>query len=425
MGTRFDAIIVGAGPAGATAAALLARAGWSVALVEKQSFPRRKVCGECIAASNLALLDAIGIGTRFAELAGPELRRVVLMHGADAVAAALPAGQHPGHRHGRALGREALDTLLLNQARSSGAQVFQPASVQAIEGDPGAWRCTLRGPPGADAVVLESRCVIAANGSWEALPSERLPRRERRAASDLFAFKANFNSAAIAPGDLAVLGFAGGYGGMVQADAGITTVACCIRRDRLDAMRRSTPDVAAGAAVQALLEREVAGVKATLAPAQRDGPWLAAGPLAPGIRLRSDDRILRIGNAAGEAHPIIGEGMSMALQSAWLLAGLLIASTLPGSTPPPDLAAVYARRWRREFAPRLALAAGFAHLAMRPAGAGALIALARRWPGLLTQGARWGGKVRCAVDRATIQAHDTRSDRSCGPAAADRVKATP
>ena len=59
---RFDAVIVGAGPAGSTAAILLARAGWSVALVEKQRFPRRKVCGECLAASNLPLLDALGIG---------------------------------------------------------------------------------------------------------------------------------------------------------------------------------------------------------------------------------------------------------------------------------------------------------------------------------------------------------------------------
>ena len=71
MKTRFDAIIIGAGPAGSTAAVLLARAGWSVALVEKQRFPRRKVCGECLAASNLPLLDALGIGAEFNASAGP------------------------------------------------------------------------------------------------------------------------------------------------------------------------------------------------------------------------------------------------------------------------------------------------------------------------------------------------------------------
>ena len=55
METSFDAVIIGAGPAGSAAAIWLARAGWSVALVEKQAFPRRKVCGECMAASNRPL----------------------------------------------------------------------------------------------------------------------------------------------------------------------------------------------------------------------------------------------------------------------------------------------------------------------------------------------------------------------------------
>ena len=56
MSTTFDAIIIGAGPAGSTAAIRLASAGWSVAIAEKRQFPRRKVCGECMAASNLLSL---------------------------------------------------------------------------------------------------------------------------------------------------------------------------------------------------------------------------------------------------------------------------------------------------------------------------------------------------------------------------------
>ena len=57
-------------PPDRAAAILLARAGWSVALVEKERFPRRKVCGECVAASNLPLLDALGIGDAFDAAAG-------------------------------------------------------------------------------------------------------------------------------------------------------------------------------------------------------------------------------------------------------------------------------------------------------------------------------------------------------------------
>ena len=66
MKTDYDAIVVGAGPAGSTAAILLASAGWSVALIEKQPFPRRKVCGACIGAGNLPLLATLGIGDEFA-----------------------------------------------------------------------------------------------------------------------------------------------------------------------------------------------------------------------------------------------------------------------------------------------------------------------------------------------------------------------
>src|SRR5947199_10161016 len=101
MTTRYDAAIVGAGPAGAAAAILLARAGWSVALVERQSFPRRKVCGECVAASNLPLLDALGVGAAFATRAGAELHRVALMRGAETLVAPLPPAAAP-HRWGRA-----------------------------------------------------------------------------------------------------------------------------------------------------------------------------------------------------------------------------------------------------------------------------------------------------------------------------------
>src|SRR5471032_1589115 len=100
MQTDYDAIIVGAGPAGSTAAILLALAGWSVALVEKQRFPRRKVCGECIAASNLSLLDALGIGTAFDSVAGPELRQVALMRGDQTIIADLPESTHAKYRWG-------------------------------------------------------------------------------------------------------------------------------------------------------------------------------------------------------------------------------------------------------------------------------------------------------------------------------------
>ena len=411
MRLDYDAIIVGAGPAGSSAAILLARAGWSVALIEKQRFPRRKVCGECIAASNLPLLQALGIGRAFAAAAGAELRQTAFLRGDRAVLADLPAAAHPHFRWGKALGREVLDTLLLDQARSAGAHVLQPWTVQELTGSAGDWRCEVRASASTETLTLRAAVAIDAHGSWETLTGSHQQPRRARAASDLFAFKANYRNAELAPGLLPVLSLNGGYGGMVVADDGLVTVACCIRRDRLDTLRRAAPGLRAGDVVEAWLKGECKGVREALHAATREGVWLAAGPLDPGVRLRADDQPFRIGNAAGEAHPIIGEGMSMALQSAWLLCANLLKfapNDLHAATPDIGWQAAAGRRyraqWRRQFMPRLRLAALFAQLAMRPATAAPLLALIRIWPGILTVGARLGGKLRHAADPSLLSA---------------------
>ncbi|MHB8948674.1 MAG: NAD(P)/FAD-dependent oxidoreductase [Rhodoferax sp.] len=406
MKTEFDALIIGGGPAGSSAAILLARAGWSVAQVEKQTFPRRKVCGECIAASNLPLLQALGIGPAFEQAAGPELRKVALMHGAHKVVAELPPAPGAHFRWGRALGRETLDTLLMAQARLAGVTVMQPWSAVRTKGSAGHWRCDVRATDSGTLLTLGAAVLIDAHGSWEALPSARARHSRVHGPSDLLAFKANFRQTRLAKGLLPVLAFSGGYGGMVRADGGLTTVACCIRRDHLEANRRKSPGLSAGEVIETLLKEQCAGVKAALQGATREGAWLAAGPLNTGIHLSSGDGIFRIGNAAAEAHPIIGEGMSMALQSAWLLCAQLLHAK-PGQALSDPLwqreqLRRYVAQWRLAFAPRLRLAAVLAHVAMRPMLVKPMLALLQRWPGLLTLGAGWGGKTRCAADPAAI-----------------------
>lgn len=402
MYSGFDALIVGAGPAGAAAAIVLARAGWSVALVEKQEFPHRKVCGERIAASNLPLIAALGLGDAFDAVAGPALHQVALMRGSDQVLVDLPAAAHAQHRYGRALGRATFDTLLRDRALALGVTVVQPWSVRSIDGGPGAWRCLLHHSGSGASVLARARVAICAHGSWGTMPSDRIWQRRTRAAGDLLAFKANFLGAALQPGVLPIVCFDGGYGGMVVAEAGQTTVTCCIRRDRLQAIRLLHPELSAGAAVETLLQSSCMGVGRALAGAQRDGPWLATAPIAPGVRLGSPTAPLRIGNAAGEAHPILGEGISMALQSAWLMCTHLLAGAATRSVP--DMAGQYdagrrfAEDWRRMFGPRIRLAAALAQVAMRPAAASVLLSLARRWPGMVAAGARWGDKPCCVVD---------------------------
>ena len=398
MKTEFDAIIIGAGPAGSSAAILLARAGWSVALVEKQRFPRRKVCGECLAASNLPLLDALGIKAAFDVAAGPELRHIALMRGKHTVLAAMPSAANTEQQWGRAVGRETLDTLLIEQARRVGAHILQPWSVKGIEGAPGNWHCAARDHDSSETVTLGAPLMIDAHGSWEAMPMGPASSRAPHKASDLLAFKANFRGAKLKPGLLPLLSFDGGYGGMVVSGENLTTLAGCVRRDRFEAIRRTRPGLSAGVTFETMLRRECTGVGQALRSASREGPWLAAGPLNPGIHLQNGDSIFRIGNAAGEAHPILGEGMSMALQSAWLLCDQLLKPipdpVLSDSAWQRHIAQTYATQWRHHFQTRMRLASAFAHAAMRPALAAPLLALVRAWPGLLTLGAIQGGKTR-------------------------------
>jgi flavin-dependent dehydrogenase len=397
MRTNVDIVVVGAGPAGSTAAILLARAGLAVALVERQPFPRRKVCGECIAASNLPLLDALGIGGAFAARAGPELRQVALMRGESCVVADLPSAPRGPHWWGRALGRETLDALLLEQAQRAGAQVLQPWRVGAIA--PARARAGARVAlhAGRRTLLLQAPVVVAANGCWAARACTDGACGGTARASDLFAFKANYRDASLAAGLLPVLSFAGGYGGMVVADGGIATVACCVRRDRLLLARQAAPGAPAGEAIERMLIASCSGVRDALRTASRVGAWIGAGPLDPGVHFTRSDTQLRIGNAAGEAHPIIGEGISMAIQSGFLLSSRLLDAFGRAHVGTPEwreqLVGAHARQWRRAFRGRLLLAATFAHAAMRPASSAALLALIAAWPQLLTRGARWGGKT--------------------------------
>lgn len=409
MQTDYDAVIIGAGPSGSTAAILLAQAGWSVALIEKQCFPRRKVCGECIAASNLPLLDALGVGDAFAAMAGPELRRVALFCGAQSVSATLPAGEDAKHPWGRALGREHLDVLLLQRAEAVGASVLQPWAAQSLSGQPGNFRCSVTTADSDQAVRLRAPVAIAAYGSWQPFPADRARRRAERRASDLLAFKANFSNVRLEEGLLPVLSFRGGYGGMVVADHGTATLACCIREDRLNACRQGSPGEKAGAVVEAYLRRECDGVQDALSGASRVGPWLAAGPIRPGVRLtRSGTHVFLIGNAAGEAHPIVGEGISMALQSAWLLCEQLVRSRdvrlsgIGAHKWQREVQERYAAQWRAHFRLRMQVAGLFAQVAMRPAVTARVLPLLRRAPGLLTHSARWSGKIRCVPNPGAI-----------------------
>jgi menaquinone-9 beta-reductase len=386
-----DALIIGGGPAGSAAAILLAKAGWHVTVVERKGFPRRKVCGEYLSATNWPLLESLGIADAFADLAGPPVRETAIFVGNKIARAPLPRPRDRSGLWGRALSREHLDSLLLGQALKLGVQVRQPARCIRLMRADDKFRCRIQLLPGQESEEVSAGIVIAAHGSWGLgdLPTERQSATPRP--GDLLAFKAHFQSTALPSGLMPLLSFTDGYGGMTHCDGGKVSLSCCIRRRRLELLNREERQSAGDAVLSHILE-SCPALRPVLEGATLTDSWLSAGPIRPGIRRCYADGMFIVGNAAGEAHPVVAEGISMAMQSAWLLTDRLNAASDERSVTRD-----YARAWRQGFAPRLRAAAVIAHWAMRPRLVTATLPFLQSWPKLLTFGAWLSGKSKLVV----------------------------
>jgi len=350
---RFDAVVVGAGPAGSAAATILADRRRRVLLLEKDLFPRHKVCGDFLSADALPSLDRLGVREEIESATSERVTRGALyLPGTTAICFLLPHA---------ALGisRFRLDDLLARRAQGAGADVRFTARVLTARPDPSGIR--VRFVHRQEEVDVLARAVIGAWGRWDALDRvlERsfLGRRSR-----FFGWSRDFaGETAFLDGQVRLYLFAGGYCGLSRVEGGAVNLAGVVS----ERVRTRS-----GRGWEAVVDRARLGNPALDADLSKltAGPvgFLGTGPVFFTAKPPTEDGILMAGDAAGVLDPFSGEGQSAALAS-----GILAAETadrfLSGELSREECARAYSEAWRRRFARRFAWSAAFRRLMLNPA----------------------------------------------------------
>ena len=370
----IDVLVAGGGPAGLATAIRCAQAGLEVTVAEPRAGPIDKACGEGLMPAAVAGLDAIGVDVGGRRLRG--IRYLDEQHQADGL-----------FRRGPGLGvrRTELHAALSRRAKELGVGVV-PVRVGGFVQESGSVR----------AAGLTARYLVAADGLHSAIRREcglEVPAagRPRHGAGHGARYGAGYGARyglrrhyRVAPWSSMVEVY-----WSAEAEAYVTPVAddlvgVAILGERGGGERgggdgragrdRTSGTVLAGgsgfearlAAFPALLER--------LAGAEPASTVRGAGPLRQDVRHRVCERVLLVGDASGYIDALTGEGISVALAQAAVLAPCL-RDGRPGD---------YERAWRRVSRKSRLLTAGLLWSRHQPVLARRIVPAAERLPRLFT-----------------------------------------
>jgi flavin-dependent dehydrogenase len=307
-----DVVVVGGGPAGCTAATILARRGWSVTLLEKDQYPRFHI-GESLLPMNLPILQRLGVLDEIARIG-------VLKVGAD-----FPAPTPEGYnvfRFERALDptwanayqvrRDEFDSVLLGNASASGVKAFQGLRATSFE-------------TGQDTVVVEghseagtpfrckARYLIDATGRDTLIGNQlRLKRKSKQHQSA--ALFAHFRGVERRPGsdagNISIYRFEHGWVWLIPLRDGITSVGAVCWPDYLKQRRGNQREF--------LLEtlRSIPALSQRLVHAEIVGNLHATGNYTYACKRMSGPRWIMAGDSYAFVDPIFSSGVYLAMHSA-------------------------------------------------------------------------------------------------------------
>jgi menaquinone-9 beta-reductase len=299
---RWDAVVVGAGPAGAVTARELARHGRSVLLVDKARFPRWKVCGCCLSGAALASLRNAGLGDLPKRCGAVRLTSVLLSSGNRLAKLSLPEGM--------SLSRERFDTALIQEAVRAGAAFLPETHVSAstLESDSRSVELRQR----ERIARIDCRIVVAADGlnsrllgfgAVQAVTGSRIGAGAAAASAPDF----------FAPGVVYMACSRHGYVGLVRLEDGRLDVAAAFDVNFVRAHN------GLGASAARILAETAWPTIDNLAMLDwRGTPALTRQPARPAAT-----RLFAVGDAAGYVEPFTGEGIAWALVSATALAPIV------------------------------------------------------------------------------------------------------
>jgi flavin-dependent dehydrogenase len=351
-----DALIVGGGLAGSALATSLAEAGRSVVLLERETGPHDKVCGEFLSREALLYLNALGVdpGT----LGACRIHTLRLSTGSSVVAVALP---FPA----LSLSRRALDHAVLKRAAAAGADIRLGARVQSLAMGAGAWR-----------VRLSSGEDVTGSAAFLATGKHDLRGWPRPAGlqPDLIGFKMHLRlspaQAAELAGHVELSLFRGGYAGLEPVENGLANLCLLVRRGRYAVLGQSWDALTkAMCADNALLARRLDGAQPSW-----DRP-LAISSIPYGYVRRTGDGLWRLGDQAAVIPSFAGDGMSIALHSARLAATYFKNGNTAGA---------YQRRLARDVGTAVRSATLLSQLSVQEAGRALIGWGASRLPNIMS-----------------------------------------